>query len=203
VLDIGANTGFYTLLACAANPKARVTAFEPVPATIEALRSNIALNGFEGRCQTVSCAVADAVGRAAFHVPFGTTPDMASLGRTGWLGIAGEVTEVATTTIDAAVGHSGHLDLVKVDVEGHEDVVLKGGLRTLDACRPALILECNPEGPYRMVEEILLEHDYDIYHLRTEGVLPVKTIRPDRRDDPDRGRNFLAYPSEQPLPSFD
>ena len=31
VLDIGANTGVYTLLACAGNPTARVTSFEPVP----------------------------------------------------------------------------------------------------------------------------------------------------------------------------
>ena len=44
VLDIGANTGIYTLLAAAASPAVRVCAFEPVAAPRELLRANLACN---------------------------------------------------------------------------------------------------------------------------------------------------------------
>src|SRR5260370_25620164 len=46
VLDIGANTGLYAVLACAANPAAKVFAWEPVPYLAQKLRNNISLNGF-------------------------------------------------------------------------------------------------------------------------------------------------------------
>ena len=51
ILDIGANTGVYSLVASAINPKCQVTAFEPVPVVYKKLAGNIELNSFEDRCQ--------------------------------------------------------------------------------------------------------------------------------------------------------
>lgn len=200
VLDIGANTGLFSLLACASGPHTVVTAFEPVPTTADILRSNVALNRWERRIAVQQRAVTDRVGTAVFHVPQGITPDTASLGETGWLGIPGKTIEVTTTTIDAAVGPEVQVDCIKIDVEGHEDEVLRGASRILGTCRPFIIVECNPEGPYRAVERLLVEYSYDIFHLRLDGIKQVECIVPDSRDDPLRGRNFLGCPSERELP---
>ena len=44
VLDIGANTGVYTLLACTANPTTKVISFEPVPSVYDKLVENVCVN---------------------------------------------------------------------------------------------------------------------------------------------------------------
>ncbi len=198
-VDVGANTGLFSLLACALNPTVRVTAFEPVPTTASILRSNIALSGWQQRCAVEQAAVADAVGAAEFNVPPGVAPDMASLGADGWLGVKGETLTVTTTTIDAAIGPDEPPDLIKIDVEGHEDKVLAGAKGTLAEERPLVVVECNPEGPFAAVDRLLREHSYEVYHLRLDGVRLVQSVKPDERNDPLRGRNFLAVPSEQEL----
>jgi len=71
VLDIGANTGVYSLLACAANPHSEVISYEPVPQICHRLSENIALNGWEERCEVRNEAVSDIAGKAELHVPYG------------------------------------------------------------------------------------------------------------------------------------
>src|SRR5690606_20518794 len=59
VLDIGANTGFYSLLACSVNSRAQVYAFEPVPKIFDLLRQNIEANNFGVRCEPRAVAVSN------------------------------------------------------------------------------------------------------------------------------------------------
>ena len=49
ILDVGANTGVYSLVAKAANPESRVIAFEPVKRTFDRLEHNNNINGFDMR----------------------------------------------------------------------------------------------------------------------------------------------------------
>src|SRR4051794_4389930 len=60
IVDIGANTGVYALLAKTENPSARVIAFEPVERVFEKLAKNCGLNGLAIQC--VRKAVSDADG---------------------------------------------------------------------------------------------------------------------------------------------
>src|SRR5205814_1986094 len=48
---------------------------------------------------------------------------------------------VRTVTLDTAIDESA-IDLIKIDVEGHEEKVVRGGLRTLERCRPLVVFEC-------------------------------------------------------------
>jgi methylase of polypeptide subunit release factors len=65
ILDIGANTGFCSLVACAANPDCRVLAWEPVPHLCAKLRANIELNKFTARCERRQVALSDHNGRGS------------------------------------------------------------------------------------------------------------------------------------------
>ena len=79
ILDIGANTGIFTLIACAANRAAKVIAFEPVASVNERLVTNVILNMFENRCEIRQEVLSDRVGPAKFFVPLGLIPVQATL----------------------------------------------------------------------------------------------------------------------------
>jgi len=179
VLDIGANTGFYTLLACTANPNARVIAFEPVPRVYEKLMEHIRINHFDDRCEAHRMAVSNFVGTAQMHIPFGDLPTSASLNTDGFRGFSGTLVEVPVTTVDAVMGDKP-VDLAKIDVEGFEPQVLEGMRMTLRRFRPALFIECLPDGPYREVEEILKNLGYQIYLLSHNGPIQVEQVTPRR-----------------------
>jgi natural product biosynthesis luciferase-like monooxygenase protein/FkbM family methyltransferase len=49
VFDVGANIGLFTLFAAARAPRARIHCFEPIPATFEVLRANVALHRLDAR----------------------------------------------------------------------------------------------------------------------------------------------------------
>lgn len=188
-LDIGANTGTFTLVACAVNPAVRVVAFEPVPRTHRRLLDHVALNGWVSRCEVRGEAVSDRTGVTRFHVPDEELPTSASLHHQGFRGHPGTLIEVPVTTIDEACPGWTDVDLVKIDVEGFEDKVLEGMRGLLAASSPTLIVECNPDGPYRGVEAILRPLGYRFFHLRSRGPVAVERIVPDARE---RHRNYLC-----------
>jgi FkbM family methyltransferase len=123
VIDVGARYGSYTLPALAAG--AYVTAVDPHAQILGLLRAAAELNGFAGELTTVCAALLDGK-------PY---PEQ----------LAAEVGErwpagdVQFTTLDEIA--DGKVDWVKVDVEGAELQVLRGGLRTLEVHHPKLLVE--------------------------------------------------------------
>lgn len=196
VLDIGANTGTYSLIACAAHPTTRVTAFEPVPRIRAQFADALALNGFQDRCELRNDAVSDSCGTARFHVPAEALPTSSSLHAGGFRGLEGEHIEVPLTTIDALLDPDDPVDLVKIDVEGFEDAVLRGMLRVLEQHRPAVFLECNHDGPVHALESLVTQHGLSLFHLQPGGPVRVDGFG---RDASDEHRNFLALPPEREL----
>lgn len=191
ILIVGANTGLYALLACAVNPNCKVVCFEPVPGTYEKLVENVVMNGWQERCDLHREAVSNETGLAMFHVPFYTYPAAASLNPGGFRGYKGSLIEVPVTTADAICSRLSRVDLVLVDVEGFEDKVLEGMRETIDRFKPAIILECLPDGPFRAVDSMLRSLEYQFLHLREEGPVLVSGIVP---DSSERYLNYLCTP---------
>lgn len=102
ILDIGANTGLYSLVACAANPHARVVAWEPVPYLHAKLSANIGLNRFTGRCDLRQAALADKKGILPLYVPLDTP--MASLNPAHGNHATAPI-EVSVETVDEVIPH--------------------------------------------------------------------------------------------------
>jgi FkbM family methyltransferase len=191
VLDIGANTGFYSLLACAANPDVEVFSFEPVPKVYSCLVNNLIANGYENRCHAVAAAVSNIVGEVDFCELEGDVPTGSSLELTGYRGNKGNVIKVISTTIDAFDLPAELVDLVKIDVETFEDVVLEGMTTLLENYLPRMILECNYDGPFQAVETILQRYGYTFYHLNGDGCEMMEHILPDPKG---KYLNFLCLP---------
>ena len=188
-LDVGANTGIYSLIGLAINPKLQVIAFEPVPRIRRRLEENIRLNGWQDRCEVRAEAVSGSPGVAQFHIPYEECPTSASLNESGFRGFEGEVIAVPVTTLDEVCGELFALDVVKIDVEGFEDKALEGMKRILNRFAPDLLLECNPDGPMSQVQARLKELGYAFFHLTGSGA----QLRPGLEPDPsERFRNYLC-----------
>jgi FkbM family methyltransferase len=137
VWDVGANVGFYTReLSDLAGDRGSVSAFEPAPASYEALTGlnlpnvrafNLALGDFEGSLPMTMSSDP----RSTTHSLVGTCTD------------AVNQIDVRVTTGDAIVsaGSSPIPNLVKVDVEGYEQEVLSGMTAVLarEECRAVFV----------------------------------------------------------------
>lgn len=190
VIDVGACTGFYTLLALGSSPGCRVIAFEPLPANQERVPANLRANKWEHRCRLRPECVSDTRGPGKLHVPhtrYGVISS-SSLNPNGFRGMPGELVETVCTTLDSAVPEDTPVDLVKIDVEGFEGAVLRGMERVMSERRPTIILEYSEETTPE-VRLILDLFGYDVYHIRASGLVRVSELLPD-----NAFRNYLAKP---------
>ncbi len=146
VLDIGANSGLYSLVAAAvADEGLTVHAFEPLPSALQALRRNVELNEAAGRVRVVEAAVADAPGTAQFFVPAGNEGllEMSASLSASFRHRHAEVLEVTVVTVDqyVAAQRIPTVDVMKVDVESQEHRVFAGAAHTLRTHRPLVFFE--------------------------------------------------------------
>jgi FkbM family methyltransferase len=141
VLDVGANIGFFTV-GLAHGAGARVYAFEPMPANLERLRENVAANDLGER--VVVTRVALGVGPG--EVWLAPEPGEADTGNAAQAdpGADGAV-RVEVRSLDAVAEELAidRCDLVKIDVEGAELEVLRGGESFFRRFRPAIYAELN------------------------------------------------------------
>ena len=133
VYDIGANVGFYTLLASVlVGPRGKVIAFEPLPSNIYFLKEHVRLN----KCSNVTvidAAVSEKSGVTFFEEH--TNRCMGSLSSKGSL-------EVKTICLDdfVAKGEFPPPHYMKIDVEGAELLVLTGAKSILTNYHPTIFL---------------------------------------------------------------
>ncbi len=162
-VDIGANHGYFTLLAAArVGTSGRVAAFEPNPVVAAELRAQLALNPSAAAVRVEQAALADAEGQETLYVSVCPGNDgLSSLvlsdeARERGLLAESSAVAVRTTTYDAWAAQAGfgRADLVKIDVEGAEERVLRGMARTLaDAPPRRIVLETvTGSAAYRLLE---------------------------------------------------
>lgn len=136
--DIGACLGYFSLLASKlVGPKGGVHTFEPNPSLISLLRLNL---GGKPNVTVVNKAVSGASGTAQFHVAALPSIGTSSI-RADWHPKT-ELVTVETACLDDYCWSSGAFpDIIKLDVEGVEDEVLKGAERLFREKSPVLIME--------------------------------------------------------------
>lgn len=149
VIDAGANTGLFTVVACDhVGAKGLVVAIEPTPHLARMITQNASLLG-HSQATVLEAALGKEAGRAKFafaasdetavsqSLAFGELPE----------GTA-SVREVEVVSLrDAVSGPNHEPALVKLDVEGVEHQALLGcpdGWRTKNG--PLWVIECHPEA---------------------------------------------------------
>jgi FkbM family methyltransferase len=147
-VDVGANLGIYALAASKiVGPSGRVIAFEPSQQTFFLLNGNVAMNN-STNVQIYPAAISDKAGEALLY--HGADPGQNSLGRDPALEPEGE--QVMTESLDNALSAASveRVDLIKMDVEGAEELVVRGANKVITSHRPTIILEINQEASARL-----------------------------------------------------
>jgi FkbM family methyltransferase len=144
VFDIGANIGYYALLASKhVGPSGRVLAFEPSPRNISYLHRHLELNRVRN-VMVVPMACADRTSIAVFAA--GSNCATGRLADLTTPRAAGQAEYVATVSVDQIVRESGLVpNVMKIDVEGAEREVLSGAVETLRTARPVVLLSVHSD----------------------------------------------------------
>jgi FkbM family methyltransferase len=161
VYDLGANVGFYTLLA--SHLGATVVAVEPLPRNIDYLRRHVRIN----RCPNVTlieAAVVDREGEVSI------TGD-AALARVAHRAPSSPV--VSATTLDCLVRSLPPPTIIKCDVEGAEARVLDGACEAIARYRPIWLFSTHSDELRRTCHARLRDAGY---RITQEGDNPDEVI---------------------------
>jgi FkbM family methyltransferase len=140
IFDIGANVGYYSLIAATQLPKGRIFAFEPITKTYNRAKKNIELNKFTN-IELNQLAMSATNGQLSLNIGNVHNWGMSSINTHDHL--SGETQVVTCKTVDSFIRDKNlqELNLVKIDVEGSEMEVLKGMQTTLQTLKPTLLVE--------------------------------------------------------------
>jgi FkbM family methyltransferase len=183
--DIGSNTGSFIFLPLL-NSTIHCYAFEPNPKAYEALSENIKLNGLENNVYPKNIGVWNEAKELELKIPVDTTDSgLATFGndptRFMYDNKSGEYTThiVQCKTIDELFVELGleSLDVIKIDTEGSELNILKGGEKTIREFKPAILLEFDNKNTTQFgymrddIVELLRNYGYSTFKLLAESDL--------------------------------
>jgi FkbM family methyltransferase len=163
LLDIGANIGYVSACFLQNVPGSRVIAVEPNPEVSAVCHSN--LGQFGGRAKVVQCALSDISGQLPFEINSGNT------------GASRLATHASAATVSVPVFSANQffieqnlqkVDLIKIDVEGHETQILRSAAPYLRILKPRVMLYEDNGGVSTRGEvgSLLRELGYEIYGLK-------------------------------------
>jgi len=185
VLDVGANVGAYSREVARVNPSARVFAFEPHPLTFEKLVSNL---GSDRNFHPYDYALGAQPGCSTLY-------DRESGNGSSHASIFREVIEdihdarargydIKVRTLDQFVEENRleRIDLLKIDTEGYELNVLRGGARTIGSGRVGAIQfefnEMNVVSRAFFKDFWDLLPQYRLYRMLPRGLLSIDRYSP-------------------------
>jgi FkbM family methyltransferase len=158
VYDIGANVGFYSLLASVLIGDAgHVYSFEPAPENLQELRKHLEINHVRN-CTVIGAAVDSADGEAIFD-PSGDRC-------TGRLAATGSL-RVRTVALDSLVSRKEipPPNLMKIDIEGAELECLRGAANMIQESRPVVFLATHGPQIHTACTELLEKWNYRVTSL--------------------------------------
>ena len=200
VVEVGANIGTHTVgLAKLVGDQGRVIAFEPQPVVFQTLCANVLINNLDN---TDCLPYAAGIENDAFlypHLNYAAENNFGGVSLDAMQKIGAENGIIVHIKPLDQVFKFRRLDLLKIDVEGMEECVLRGAVKTLETFRPKLYLENDRADKSASLIKLLWELDYKIWwHL------PPLFNKDNYFKDPENifgnivSVNMLALPKEIP-----
>ena len=161
-IDVGANIGKYTIkIGNSLKMNGRVISFEPENDNFEMLKKNAKLNNLKNTT-LINKALSDKKGKLKLYLAKG------NLGHHSLVEKVGEkYEEVEVDTLDNILKELkiSKVDLIKIDVEGAENLVLKGALKTLENSHPKIVFEAWDKNHLDKIKEVLEPLNYKIKQI--------------------------------------
>lgn len=184
-LDIGANIGYYSLLAAKSNPTISIYAFEPAKGPKHFLNKNIKINGFNKQIKPVNIAISKTKGTIDFYevenVKYTYLEyNLAGEGNAGTKKTSRNFikNKVNTNTLDnfANTNNLNIIDLIKLDTEGTEVDILNSGIESIKKFQPIIICETLFNTTETELEHFFNALDYQFYNHTEKGLIKVSSI---------------------------
>ena len=175
-VDIGAHRGFYTWFLL--RQTTRVVAFDPLPLMQRLLRQQ-----YGDTISIQDVALSDRTGECLLRFP-ADAAGLATISAKNRLQMSED--NIVAITVRSATLDSyefANVGFIKIDVEGHEESVLRGASRTLMRDLPNLIVEIEERhapGATVAVPALLQELGYDGYYLDGGQILDIAEFASDR-----------------------
>jgi FkbM family methyltransferase len=188
-LDIGANEGFFSshLLPLSKS----VVAFEPIPQMLARLRKN-----YGAKVEIHGVVLSDHEGNGVLRYPAGGYMSATVSESNSAAEESGRIIETFTAPMKTLDSFGlKNVAFVKVDVEGHEEAVLRGGLDTIKQETPILLIEIEERhapGSLARVSALLGDCGYSGYYLDAKQLKPIEQFDP-RRDQVRESSKFGGY----------
>lgn len=172
-IDVGANNGYYTLLASSrVGPTGRVIALEPNPDSFDRLMKNLSFNRITN-VTSFDCGAGDSEGSTPLYIhPFED-------GRSSSFIRSTRQVLMRTVPLDG-LAEARDADVVKIDVEGGEAAVLRGMAGLINSRhRPKFVVEWNRElGQTGDLWEVLMRYNFSVYEIRLASGGDAAELRP-------------------------
>jgi len=187
VFDVGAYVGEYAARLRELSPSAKIWSFEPHPATFKRLLVEAARSGFTA----VNMGLSDEPGRVQLYdyaaVNDGSGTAHATLHAQVIESVhhgASDAVEVEVTTVDAYMEaeNISHVHLLKVDAEGHELSILRGGSGAITSGRVDVVQfefnEMNVMSRVFFKDFYAALPGFSFYHMLVDGLAPIGPYHP-------------------------
>ena len=154
--DIGAHAGFFSLLASRiVGDEGTVHAFEPQPESRDRLVGGIGLNS-AANVTVHPIALSNFDGDAVLH-RHAQSPKWSLVSERG----EADGVTVRCQMIDSVAEKLGPPDVIKIDAEGAELEVIRGGLETARRAHPTLVVEFSDEGMVDQAKALLPSYTFE------------------------------------------
>ena len=200
--DIGANIGYYSLLAEMENPEIKVVAFEPASGPLFYLKENVQLNNFKN-ISIEDVALSEKNGKIKFYEIRNKKYRYLEHNLAGESNAGSKTTnrnfvpiQVKTETLDSyiKIANEETVDLIKMDTEGTEHLILEQSQAVLRDMRPLIICETLFDTIESDLEIIFQKYGYEFYNHTEIGLEKVDSIV---REKDNGVRNcFFVHPSK-------
>jgi len=200
--DIGANIGYYSLLAAMENNQIQVVGFEPASGPLFYFRKNVQMNNFKN-IQIEPVALSHKEGEITFYEIKNKKytyleHNLAGEGNAGGM-VSGRnfvPIHVTSTTLDkyAQENKQEKIDLIKMDTEGTEHLILQQASHVLTSMQPIIICETLFDKIESKLETILKSYGYEFYNHTANGLEKVSSII--RKEDDGVRNCFFVHPSK-------
>lgn len=178
VIDVGASWGLFTYhLARRVGPSGQVFSFEPHPDNALMLEK---LAAARSHVDFTRAAVSDETAQAQLLVPTQrsrrVTAQASLAHRFDGQAVDVETVDVPTVRLDDTVGPDTGVNFIKIDVEGHEAAVLRGGATMLRHTRPSMLIEIEQRHLSVPINEVFAQIEdlgYHLYYVTETALCPV------------------------------
>ena len=181
ILDIGANTGLFSILSAISSPDSTIYAFEPYQTNYKRLQKNISLNSIKN-IHTQEIAIADKDALITFNIPKNKKISCVSSAEQNFSKkihpeLEWEYIHVKAITLDSFAKQTINkkINLIKCDVESFEMNVFKGAHSILETDKPTIIFECFLDEERKdFFNKILNTYSYYVYLILKEGIVVLE-----------------------------